>query len=185
MWVRHIKSRQGVWVAIRKLRTFTCRDIYVLTGHETSSIRSYLDRLAEHGYLEKKTIGKIAEPNVYTLVRDVGQLAPRIDKDGKPMEPSARQRIWSALRVFGAQQFDARYVALVAFCELGMAKEYLKYLRLSGYIKVAQESYPGKGATYIFLPGRNSGPLAPEVNKRKQQVFDPNAEKIVWRGGAA
>lgn len=187
MWERASKNRDGMWEVIRKLRTFTRSDIVGHTDHNKSTVNTYLTTLHKAGYLslEERPCKSGNNEKFYTLIRDIGRHRPRIDGGGKQLPPSSRQRIWAALKVVGQSPFDWRDIAMVAATTLEVAKEYCCVLAVAGYLRVVRESKPGTTAQYVFPRQKDTGPKAPQLRKRKSEIYDPNTDKVVWTRGAA
>ena len=61
------------------------------------------------------------------------------------------------------------------------AKDYIKFLKAAGYVRIAQKRAPGRATLFQFIEARYTGPRPPMVQNIKQ-VFDPNLGEVVWSG---
>lgn len=97
------KNRKLVWKVIRELKTFTLRDIENKVKVKNSTIFSYLKALEKAQILNKEVIYQkekgCLRTNVYTLVKDMGAMAPVVNKNGCLVEDSHQARIWRAIRI--------------------------------------------------------------------------------------
>ncbi len=180
-------GREAMWIAMRQLKTFTMSQLEHTTRIGVETLRCYVVGLTKAGYLERKAQAKIPgkgsyEPSTWTVIRDVGVDAPRITRSGKLMAPTARERMWSTLRILKECSIEE----LVAAASEGStpidrndAGDYLKHLTLAGYTRVTLKGAPYRGARYKLIPVRDSGPQAPMVQRIKQ-VYDPNLRRVVW-----
>ena len=188
-------GRQGIWEAIRSLRTFTVADLESHCHTKQATIRTYVMGLERSGYLQRvgnaEKDPRFSRANsfqalVYELIRDVGIEAPRVTRDGKPVTQGAsREQMWRTAKILGT--FNATELSVHASTEenvvrLEDAKSYVRYLALAGYLITVDKGGPGQQARYRFLPSRNSGPEAPQV-QRVKQVWDPNLGEVVWTPG--
>ena len=184
------QGRQAVWEAIRRLGSFTIRDLRGELNAENQmhpgSIRPYVQGLANAGFLAEVTDQGVG---TWALVRDVGVEAPRVRRDGSEVTHGrAREQLWRTMKVLGA--FTVRELAVAASTEacrvdVTDAKSYVGYLKKAGYLVEVAERASNQPARYRLLPSRNTGPKAPMV-QRVHQVFDPNLGQVVWpvAGGA-
>lgn len=185
-------GRQGVWEAIRALGEFSVADLERYTRTPQATIRTYVMGLERAGYIERigqdASTSRYARANQYQglryrLVRDVGIEAPRVTRDGKPVtQGHAREQMWRTAKIIG--EFDARDLAIHASTEeqpvqIEDARSYTRYLEKAGYLAVIHPGGPGRYVRYRFVPSRNTGPEAPQV-QRVKRVWDPNVEQVVW-----
>jgi hypothetical protein len=177
-WRRPVDARQVIWVAIRARSTpFTTAMLAQQARLNETTVRTYLRALAAGGIL---SIESGDAPSVYALARDVGHRAPRLRNDGTPVEMGrGRQAAWIGMRI--QKRFTARDLHLSTGIAISDAKSYCQYLAKAGYLRVADKGGPGKLATYMLDPRRDSGPLAPQVT-RVRCIYDPNTQSIVWPG---
>jgi hypothetical protein len=175
-------SREAVWAAIRRLQAFTVRELNMETNMNVKSVRDYVTGLAAAGYLEKAGAESTGAANVgntairWKLVRDIGVDAPRVRKDGTMViQGRGRQQMWRTMRIIGTfSVLDLAVTASTEDCLIAeaTAEEYIKFLRLAGYLKKV------KGG-YRLLPGRYTGPKAPMI-QRVKQVWDQNIKQVMW-----
>lgn len=99
--------------------------------------------------------------------------------------------MWRTMRIL--KEFSAKDLAIQASTETvkvaeGEAKTYVHYLHKAGYLVIVSphrsgnRSMTGKLARYRLIISKFSGPKPPVIQRIKQ-VFDPNAGKVVWKGG--
>lgn len=185
MATNYPKTRDGMWQAIRVMKRFVITDIAKCTGHHKRSVKQYLDVLEGAGHVASALQEGADQPyRLYRLINDVGHKRPLLSNQGKTLAPSARQRIWVALKVVGKTPLDWRHVSFVAGCEEEVAKEYINILHRAGYLhlcKAIQKGKKGAPAQYRFLSSKDTGPKAPEYRKRAGEVYDPNLQKTVWK----
>lgn len=189
--ILELKSKAGfesAWVAIRRLKEFTQRDVLCEIGKEfgdnvnADTIKSYIQRLVRGGYVE--TRGVIRTPRgtrlmQYALVKDVGVCAPRLQKNGAPSVTGLKhEALWRSMKMLGT--FSLRELRLasstdkVAPCAEETA-DYCEHLTRAGYL---QRTSAGN---YRFLPSQFTGPRAPVIT-RVDTVYDANTRQIVYAG---
>lgn len=174
-------SREAIWAEIRRLKSFTVRELYEGTTLKLDSVREYVAGLKYAGYVAAQVSDAPFVPfktqaTVYTLVRDVGIDAPRVRKDGTPVtQGQGTANMWRTMRILGT--FSARELAVSASTETCVIKEntaarYLRYLCDAGYL------HNQKGL-YRFLPSMHTGPKPPMIQNVKR-VWDQNLKKVMW-----
>lgn len=187
-----ITGQDAVWIAVRVLghQGFRWFDLAALQTHmaaarrprlkaDSRTITGYLDRLTKAGIL-------VQEGALWTLPDDPGPVTPRVRKDGSGVAMGAgRRATWRSIRVMGEFTLDD----LVRFGSTEdvqihrvAAKDYVKALVQAGYVMVIDRPDNRKLPTrYRLLPSKNTGPHPPQI-QRTNQVFDPNLNKVVWKG---
>lgn len=187
-----LTPRELVWAALRANRDgVTQRRINGLTLVKPGIIKDYLSALMRAGI-----VGIVAElgpgqPREYRLLRDMGVDAPRLKKDGTPLPPPGRSRMWQAMPILGT--FTARELALAASLpEAAVAESeaeyYCRWLEKGRYLRRVSGMDGGKGETprYQSIPARRHGPKAPQILAIRR-VFDPNTGEMATEeitGGA-
>lgn len=182
-------GRQAIWQAIRAERVdFGLNDLVDVTRQPVATVRSYLQCLIAGGMICQVAPGR------YDLTRDTGIEAPRLRKDGSQVPPTARESMWRAMRMLRGT-WSWRDLAFAATTDDLIvsevdARNYCQHLAAAGYLRVAER---GKGTggvkgrkgsgggipdTYCFVPGMNTGPRPPMVQRLKT-VFDPNLGKVM------
>ena len=185
------QGRQVIWDAIRarcaEPGPWTLPDIARACGLEihTATIRSYLQGLINAGIVEiVARPAAVGAPVLYRLASDPGAEAPRVTRAGKPVTQGlATENIWRTLKRAGAVTV-AELALLAATEEVPVSpvavKDYVKYLKRAGYVRVAKPASPRGGKeVVIFLAARDPGPLPPQI-QRVKRVWDPNSERVVW-----
>lgn len=187
-------GREAIWAAIRELKTFTGADLEKKTRQNMDTIRTYMRALAKAHYIEesssetKKHYARNYTVVIWQLVKDIGVEAPRLTNKGEPVTQGRnRENMWRAMKMIN--EFDYLDLAVHASTEEHPvshedAKDYIKYLHKAGYIVMTQPGKAGRAATatkarYRFVPSKNTGPLAPMVQRIKH-VYDPNLGEVVW-----
>ena len=171
---------------IRELKTFTLRDIENKVKVKNSTIFSYLKALEKAQILNKEVIYKkekgCLRTNVYTLVKDMGAMAPVVNKNGCLVEDSHQARIWRAIRIL--KNFTLKDIVATASQDndpvsLTTTDQYLNYLKKAGYlIKKNNEKI------FHLNPAMNKGIQAPQIQRIKQ-IYDPNIDAVVWNSEEA
>ncbi len=184
--------RDRMWAAVRdfgKGNTFSVAEIMLLSEQRADTVLPYVNGLAKAGYLEsgveRPTNRPKREFRWFSLARDVGVEAPRVDANGKPVTQGiGGEQMWNAMRAMKSA-FGARELAIAATTEEhavahATAKRYARDLATAGYLKVARESTGGRHSErlYQFIKSRNTGPRAPLITAQKQ-VMDGNTGQIV------
>lgn len=175
----NLASRQAVWDAIRRLGTFTVRELRDETLLGVDSVRDYVAGLEAAGYLVQY-VRLNNEARSWKLIKDIGSDAPRVRKDGTPVtQGQGRENMWQAMRMMRA--FTAKELAIHArtpgcHVEESTAEDYARHLWHAGYLRRE------KDGSYLMLPTAYTGPRAPMIQRTKV-VWDPNQNKIRWRSG--
>lgn len=179
-----LETREAIWAIIRRLITFTVRELYLETRCSMEQVRDYVAGLTAAGYLEKR------ESAGYALVMDCGIEAPRVRRDGTEItQGKGREQMWLVMKVL--DDFSALDLAVHASTEDVQvseidAKSYIHYLFKAGYLVTAYPGKPGNKAgngtlsRYRLLPQKYTGPRPPMVQRIKQ-VYDQNLQKVIWR----
>jgi len=194
--------RDRIWAAIRKLhalsrnaeRTFTRADIAdrcvadappeaATRRIEETTIWTYVEGLAKAGYLEIAIPYAHYRATVYKLARDVGVEAPRVNKDGSAVTGGdKRAAMWKAMKILRTcDRTELRNASNTDTSRIndGDAKNYITFLTKAGYLQLIQRSASGRRARYRFVPSKNTGPRAPQI-QRSTHVYDPNLGQVVW-----
>ena len=171
-----LDSRQAIWDAIRRLETFTTREVRNETLLTMDSVRDYLEGLEAAGYIAP-SVKVQGYPTVWKILKDIGVEAPRVRKDGSPVtQGQGRENMWQAMRIL--RTFTARELAVAARTPECMVREstaadYAKHLHKAGYLSK-------QDCVYHMLPTAFTGPLAPMIQRTKR-VWDPNQRKVRWQ----
>ncbi len=190
---RDAEGRQVIWEAIRAQgdAEFATPDLFGETWISPATIRSYLRCLAAGGILERTEHpdrAGLRNSVTWHLVRDEGFYAPRLNRKGEPVTQGLGvEQMWRAMRIM--KQFTAKDLALHATTDtvsvsVATAKSYCSMLLACGYLACLQKANARRQATYRLMPDRNSGPLAPQI-QRVKQVFDPNSKRVYRKGDEA
>jgi len=197
-----LTPRDRIWAAIRKLhalsrnaaRTFTRADIAdrcvadappeaTVRRIEEKTIERYLEGLGKAGYLAAVAPRVRYQTGIYRLARDVGIEAPRVNKDGGAVTGGdKRAAMWKAMKIL--KTFDRTELCNASNTDTsrindGDAKNYITFLTKAGYLQLIQRSASGRRARYRFVPSKNTGPRAPQI-QRSTHVYDPNLGQVVW-----
>ncbi len=172
-------DRQAMWEAMRALRRFSVPDIRgVLPGATNlSTIRDYVIGLERAGYLRRY---QLMFGLRYELIKDIGVEAPRVRKDGSQvLQGLGQSRIWSVLRISRSPLTALEILASINSPDYQVTvqsvRTYLSHLKRAGYLLT---SGSGEQMKYRLIPSRNSGPVAPKV-QRSKQLFDANTGQVV------
>ncbi|MDW7646444.1 MAG: hypothetical protein SCI25_15560 [Desulfuromonadales bacterium] len=170
-----LASREALWQAIRKLRTFSPKEIRWETTCSASQVDDYLKALVAGGYVARIE----GERGRYELVKDPGTVAPRLRKDGTQVTMGrGRLQMWRAMRVL--RRFTPVDLAANASLEehvvaVSEAADYCQHLAKAGYLV-------RRANQYVFPQDRYTGPQPPQI-QRVKQVYDPNLRQVVWSQG--
>jgi hypothetical protein len=174
--------RERVWDAIRALKRFTYSSIEDRCPRfPDRTIECYVRALEKAGYVKRVTAHGRHSHAEFALVRDVGVEAPRLTKEGLPVDQGAKRlALWRAMKIL--KMFNVAELAAAAGREVLIAdvKSYVHYLGKAGYLALVRKGDPHRLAQYRFIPARDSGPRAPMV-QRVKHVYDPNLGAVVWR----
>lgn len=178
--------RQHMWEAIRSLsrdpKGLTTYNVSRLSGQEDQAVSSYLRDLKKAGIVERVEV-LVQRDARWKLLADEGAEAPRVNKKGERVPPSAVENIWRTLRILGemsaAEAAEHASVNGVTMTELA-ARTYLQGLTLAGYV-TRTDGTPGKPARYHLVRQRYTGPQHPVYQRSTfEQVYDPNLDQVVW-----
>lgn len=180
--------RDRVWAAIRdfgKGNTFSVAEIMLLSEQRADTVLPYIGGLTKAGYLEQGAKRPTNRPRRefrwFSLVRDIGVEAPRVDVNGKAVTQGiGREQMWTGMR---ATKGDFDWRELKQSCphpvSLYEIKTYLTFLQRAGYLAITQQSRGTVPARYRLVKARNTGPRPPLVTREKQ-VMDGNSGEIVY-----
>lgn len=181
--------QDAIWKKIRKLREFTCADLAQgLNKNQDeqiseNAITSYVLRLKKAGLL---TITETTSKNGcivthrFKLIKDAGNITPRLTKAGKPAKQGQKQEnLWRSIKMLN--WFTAKELADTSSVDdivvsAQTAQTYLKHLNFAGYLRVRE----GENRLYRYqlLPSKNTGPYPPKI-LRSKEVYDPNLQQIM------
>lgn len=188
-----LRGYEAIWAHIMSHGTeaFTLTDIEKQTNAKRHTVRDYLLRLMRAGYVERLA-DKRDLAYLYKAIKRPLK-APRLRRDGTHVtQGSGRDHMWRTMKML--RNFTAKDLAISASTKdvqikESTAEDYIKFLHRAGYLKVSRPhkkgwATTGHKASYIFIPGKNTGPAAPMI-QRVKQVYDPNLEQVVWpiKGG--
>lgn len=171
--------REMVWSALRANPDgVTQLKINGLTKVKPGIIKDYIASLMRAGLVavvEELGPGQARE---YRIVRDTGADAPRLKKDGTPLPPPGRARMWRAMPVLGT--FTARELAHAASLPEAPVAEseaayYCRWLEKGMYLR--RVSAARETPRYQAIPARRHGPKAPQI-LRVRQLYDPNTGEV-------
>lgn len=179
-------DRERIWAAIREFaragKDFTRLEIALATRLPSrgSAMSDYLKGLERAGFVGVVSEKKRGVSHLYTLLRDAGVDAPRVNKAGGILQPSGRSRMWKTMRILGT--FSARELASAASLKdapvaVAEAEYYCNWLCRGGYLR----SNGGTASTsrrWTFLAAMNTGPKAPQI-LRVKKLYDPNRDAVV------
>ena len=182
------QKRQAAWDAIRKVRKFETRDIWMETALGRDTVKTYITGLQKAGYIRHigdRPTGNIKPARVFEIVpeKEVKE-APRVRKDGTEVTMGrGREFMWRTMRIL--KDFTPQDLAVTATTEdhqiaLDEAEYYCRYLCLAGILRKTS----ARPVSYHFQAHRYTGPRPPQI-QRVKQVWDPNTETVLWSGGDA
>lgn len=196
----HELPNEAVWIAIRQLRVFDKVSLYKrmarsgVVGVHEDTIKAYLKRLEKGGYLtteiipgETSGLYGAAKIYQYTLIRDVGVEAPRLNPSGNPtMQGRGNENMWRSMKML--RSFDFRELASASTTDdvivtIETARKYVMFLSSAGYLVEVQAATHSAPTRYRLKSTMNTGPKSPMV-QRTHNVYDPNIKRIIWREDA-
>lgn len=189
-----LTHRDAIWASIRELKTGISTGVLESrTRASQATIKTYLKGLTAAGYLQRTDARAQGgafnryQKATWNLIKDNGVEAPRVTRDGEPVTQGlARVNMWRTMRIIGS--FNLQHLVIQASTEHTQikqqdAKDYIKYLRAAGYVRISHPGKKGRPTVYQFIAARYTGPKPPMVQHVKQ-VFDPNTMQVVWSKGA-
>lgn len=183
--------RQRIWEAVRTLREgFDNCALSRRAKVDDKTVSTYLSCLLKAGFINRTNPDASRQtPATYSLVRDNGVEAPRLDRKGNLVKQGlGSEQMWRTLRLIG--DFSGAELAAHASTKAvpvspETAKAYVGHLLKAGYlIEVLPARFLGSGkgnlpARYRLAPGKYTGPRPPMVQRTKA-IYDPNLDKIVF-----
>lgn len=183
--------RERLWDAIRaNALDFVIADVAESAAMKYDSARDYITGLRRAGFIQELHRKKVPFKGVYvihyTLIKDIGNAAPCVDRKGNVVERSpVNKAMWNTLRI-GNGVFDAQRLASLASNEdravsVETAASYLQALHHAGYLRIAKPAHHAMSkAMYQLLPHKNTGSKPPQIT-RACRVFDPNIGAVVYQ----
>ena len=96
--VKKPNGQQKIWMALKPLKRFTCKDVSLICSTPNDSTNTYLLKLCAAGYL--KVVVSVnavkGKPNTYVLdaQKDKGPRAPQIKKNKFVYDPNINEVVW-------------------------------------------------------------------------------------------
>lgn len=169
-----LTKREKLWNAMRGLGTFTVVELARASGIDRHkyAFGDYLGGLVKASILaieKPKAKGQLA---TYTLLKDLGVDAPRVRRDGSPVDEPAQEVMWRGMKVL--REFSVRDLVAHAHMasvniRLNTAISYCRWLVRGGYLKASGER---------FRMICDTGPKAPKILRIKQ-LFDVNMGTVM------
>lgn len=185
---KRLKGNHAYWAAMQaRASGFTISDIVGASQGDRATVASYMRNLAKAGFLtviDARPLPQGGSPaKVYKIVRQ-SFYAPKVRRDGSTVPEGANDHMWRTMKMLLSFRPDELADAASTdevIVPVGTAQDYCKHLKAAGYIvEIKPSSNRGGRATYRFQKTKNTGPLAPEIQRIKQ-VFDPNLGKVMHR----
>lgn len=179
---KKLNDNQRLWDCILAFdgAEFTVRDLHLNTNVSTTTVRDYMKRYCNGGYIGR--IGKIGHQNTFVALKKV-RLVPRLNTKGEVVTQGLGcDYMWRAMKMM--KRFNKRDLAAQASTEavkisVHTAETYIKYLCRAGYVKCTKQGGSHILGEYMFIPSKNTGSRAPMI-QRVKNVYDPNLKKVVW-----
>ena len=174
-----MSRRSDIWKVIRREREVTVDSLRAATGAPTSTVRPYLHALTRAGVLTaERREGGQGRQTLYTLARDVGPGAPRINYATKTVITAAgpRQRAWQSMRVL--REFDVGELMATAECSSQVANVLIQDLRAAGYAVLARPTNRAIARRARYRLARDTGPLPVTRSRKRRQITDPNTNEV-------
>lgn len=175
----NLTDRETIWTVIRsQSQPWTLADIAIRSKCEHGKVRDYVRSLVRAGIVAVQTPFQRHTPTHFILAEDRGVDAPRVRKDGSPLPPTGRARMWKAMRilkVFTETELAEHASLPEAPVAEGEVHTYCLWLARGGYLRSG-----GERDRWSFIPGRYTGAKAPQVLRIKQ-LYDPNTGEVVYQ----
>lgn len=178
-------GRQAIWAAMRARGVFTLGDLARGTDLPRKTIRDYLDCLLAAGVAVIDDACGPAGEAAYSVATEAarrhGAEAPRLRRDGSTVTQGlSTEQMWRTMKRLGGG-WTAAELAAAASTEATPvspvhALDYCRTLLRAGYLR---SSGRGRKLRFVFQPHRDTGPLAPQI-QRCAQVWDANERRVVW-----
>lgn len=180
-------GREAVWAAIRRLRTFTRRQLERETDVPGKTIADYLKCLAAGQVIEADAIDITVPAQIWRLADDRGVEAPRLRPDGQPVTQGLpREQMWRTMRSLKGAFSPAELAIAAATDSIAVsavdAADYCFHLERAGYLRLAVRGTAKSASSkrrYQFVPVMYTGPKPPMVARTKL-VWDSNRAKVMW-----
>lgn len=91
-------GRQEAWRTMQQLDQFTRQGLNKRCGVSMTNLHQYLRALLVAGYLEvirPATSGTKGKPAIYRLIRNTGEKAPVVQRDGSLVDPNLSEETWT------------------------------------------------------------------------------------------
>jgi len=180
-------SQQVLAALGQRLGVFQNEEIEEATNLDHEQVKTAIRTLVRRGYAERRGDLRV-KATAEGLAFLAGGMAITSGPNGpRVMETDAtslRTRLWKAIRL--AQKASVSdLLELAARGHEGNAalnaKEYLRALEKSGHLmrlsRRAPSEWPVTTGESRYCLALNTGPLAPQFNRRQKRVFDPNTGK--------
>jgi len=180
-------SQRVLQVLGTRLGVIGAVEIARVTGLTCDQVHSGVGTLVRRGYAQRRGEGRVKATAAGLSFLSAGQEINSGPKGPRLMETEGsnlRGRLWRALRLVQKAAIS-ELLELAARGSEGNAarnaKDYLNALVRSGHLTRLNRRVPAEypvtiGATRYCL-ALNTGPLAPQYNRRQKRVFDPNTGK--------
>ena len=171
------QNRQGIWSVIRTHRIISIKGICMSIGMPENTVRAFVKSLELACYLKEFYREKKPKRIYYKLIRDNGVLAPRIKKDGSPLDPLPEQKMWFAMKPLS--RFTALDLGFSTRLGEDKADAYCQKLSDAGFLKIVHHDPKNNRNTYFVIPSKCKGPLSPTIFE-DGTVYDQNTDSIAF-----
>jgi len=153
-------------------------DLHVQCHGHPNAIQHRLARWVRAGLVARFD----GRPKLYAMI-DTIEPTPeppsvRIDGRLQPRPRTARERLWSAIRVL--KRFDLPQLLMSAGASRRSTEDYLNCLQRAGYVRCERRGNSMSGEWSRYSLARNTGPKSPRVTHRAtgdgrvRELVDPN-----------
>ncbi|MCU0213298.1 hypothetical protein N8A88_22165 [Pseudomonas shahriarae] len=177
--------KQHMWEAVREHQNnFTIRMIATASGQPLTQVRAYIQAMKNAELVELVDSTGDTKDQRWRLVRDEGADHPRLRSNGqRSIHGLGLENLWRSMRILkkmtAAEAADMASVNGVRVTQ-AYAINYFTLLVRAGYL-IASDHDSKRDQTFEFVPGMNTGPRHPVVQRTESvQVFDANTEKVVY-----
>jgi predicted transcriptional regulator len=180
-------SQQVLAVLSQRIGIFENQEIEEATNLDHEQVKTAIRTLVRRGFAERRGDLRVKATMAGLVFLEGGKKITSGPKGPRAMDndgTSLRSRLWKAIRL--AQKASASdLLELAARGSEGNAaqnaKEYMRALEKSGHLmrlsRRAPSEWPVTTGESRYCLVLNTGPLAPQFNRRQMRVFDPNTGK--------
>jgi DNA-binding MarR family transcriptional regulator len=177
-------SQQVLIILGQRIGMFQVQEIRDATQLSETQVRRALEALVRRGYVERLGINQVkATTEGLSLLQNGKDITsgPKGPRMSEAQRTSLRHRLWKAMRLAKKASVSDLMELAARGSECGAtqdAKAYLNVLVRSGHLmrlsRRAHSEWPITTGESRYCLVLDTGPQAPQYNRRQKRVFDPN-----------